>query len=133
MSSLDVLSSDPIPVDATAFEDGLASAKQLGGQGRLDEALQAWTNLRQRFPTDHGTATAAFLMGGAVHGGRVLADWPGLGQGQLFENRDLQPTLDIRAVAKGLLGPHLGIAPTNLARVFPDSEKIGPTAGLLTL
>jgi uncharacterized protein (DUF1501 family) len=48
--------------------------------------------------TDHGTGTAAFLAGGAVAGGRVLADWPGLGTGQLFENRDLQPTLDIRAV-----------------------------------
>ena len=81
--------------------------------------------------TDHGTATAAFLIGGAVAGGRVLADWPGLAKGQLFEDRDLQPTLDIRAVAKGLLGPHFGLAPGGLATVFPDSERIKPSPGLL--
>jgi uncharacterized protein (DUF1501 family) len=81
--------------------------------------------------TDHGTATAAFLIGGAVAGGRVLADWPGLAAGQLFEDRDLQPTLDIRAVAKGLLGPHLGLSAASLAKVFPDSESVAPKAGLL--
>ncbi len=81
--------------------------------------------------TDHGTGTAAFLMGGAVAGGRVLADWPGLGAGQLFEDRDLQPTLDIRAVAKGLLGPHLGLSAADLAKVFPNSEGVAPKHGLL--
>jgi uncharacterized protein (DUF1501 family) len=81
--------------------------------------------------TDHGTGTAAFLAGGAVAGGRVLADWPGLGAGQLFEDRDLQPTLDIRALAKGLLGPHFGISPADLATVFPDSGSVTPKAGLL--
>jgi uncharacterized protein (DUF1501 family) len=81
--------------------------------------------------TDHGTGTAAFLMGGAVAGGQVLADWPGLAQRQLFEDRDLQPTLDIRAVAKGLLGPHLGLTAANLATVFPDSDSVTPKTGLL--
>ena len=81
--------------------------------------------------TDHGTGTAAFLMGGAVAGGRVLADWPGLGRQQLFEDRDLQPTLDIRAVAKGLLGPHFGLPAAALATVFPHSDSIAPKIGLL--
>lgn len=81
--------------------------------------------------TDHGTGTAAFLMGGAVAGGRVLVDWPGLAAGQLFENRDLQPTLDMRAVAKGLLGPHFGISGAGLATVFPDSDNVAPKSGLL--
>jgi uncharacterized protein (DUF1501 family) len=81
--------------------------------------------------TDHGTATAAFVMGGRINGGRVLADWPGVGRGQLFEDRDLQPTLDIRAVAKGLLGPHLGISADGLATVFPDSNSATPAASLL--
>jgi uncharacterized protein (DUF1501 family) len=81
--------------------------------------------------TDHGTGTAAFLLGGAVNGGRVVADWPGLGRAQLFEDRDLQPTLDIRAVAKGLLGPHLGLSAVNLANVFPDSAAVGMKMGLL--
>jgi uncharacterized protein (DUF1501 family) len=83
--------------------------------------------------TDHGTGTAAFLMGGAIAGGRVLVDWPGLAAGQLFENRDLQPTLDIRAVAKGLLGPHFGISKSGLATVFPDSENFAPKSGLLKI
>jgi uncharacterized protein (DUF1501 family) len=81
--------------------------------------------------TDHGTGTAAFLMGGAVAGGRVLADWPGLGPKQLFEDRDLQPTLDIRAIAKGLLGPHFRLPPAGLERVFPNSDSVAPKIGLL--
>lgn len=81
--------------------------------------------------TDHGTGTVAFLMGGAVAGGRVVVDWPGLGQGQLFEDRDLQPTLDIRAVAKGVLGRHFRLSPDQLATVFPGSERVPPKAGLL--
>ncbi|WP_428488150.1 DUF1501 domain-containing protein [Rhodopila sp.] len=81
--------------------------------------------------TDHGTGTAAILMGGAVAGGRVLADWPGLGARQLFEDRDLQPTLDIRAVTKGLLGPLLGLSAAGLTKVFPDSESVTPRSGLL--
>ncbi|WP_158923709.1 DUF1501 domain-containing protein [Acidisphaera sp. S103] len=83
--------------------------------------------------TDHGTGTVALLMGGAVAGGRVLVDWPGLGQRQLFENRDLQPTLDIRAVAKGVLGPLFGISAAGLATVFPDSESVAPKTGMLKI
>jgi uncharacterized protein (DUF1501 family) len=81
--------------------------------------------------TDHGTGTAAFLVGGSVAGGRVLAEWPGVRPGQLFEDRDLQPTLDIRAIAKGVLGPHFGLSATALATVFPGSDRITPQAGLL--
>nr|WP_294555568.1 DUF1501 domain-containing protein [uncultured Rhodopila sp.] len=81
--------------------------------------------------TDHGTGTAAFLMGGAVPGGKVMVDWPGLRQDQLFEDRDLQPTLDLRAVTKGVLGPHFGLSAGSLATVFPDSGGIAPKTGLL--
>jgi uncharacterized protein (DUF1501 family) len=81
--------------------------------------------------TDHGTGTAAFLMGGAIAGGRVLADWPGLGPGQLFEDRDLQPTLDIRAVAKGVVGPHFGLNGVGLASIFPNSDHVAAKTGLL--
>lgn len=81
--------------------------------------------------TDHGTGTAAFLIGGGVAGGRVLADWPGLKPAQLFEDRDLQPTVDIRAVAKGLLGAHFGLSPAGLATVFPGTEALTATPGLL--
>lgn len=82
--------------------------------------------------TDHGTATIALLAGGAVRGGRVVADWPGLQAAQLFEARDLRPTTDVRAVFKGVLVDLLGLSPVVLARdVFPGSEKIAPMAGLV--
>jgi uncharacterized protein (DUF1501 family) len=81
--------------------------------------------------TDHGTATVAFVLGGAVAGGRVLGTWPGLSQSQLFEDRDLAPTTDLRSVAKGLLSRHLGLPPTALGAVFPDSAAASPMGGLL--
>ena len=81
--------------------------------------------------TDHGTGTVAFVLGGAVHGGRVQADWPGLGQGRLFENRDLQPTADLRSVAKGLLAQHFGLDAPALSKVFPDSVQASAMRGLM--
>jgi len=81
--------------------------------------------------TDHGTAGVAFLLGGAVRGGRVLADWPGLSPDRLFESRDLAPTLDLRRVAKGLLASHLGLDGAALGRAFPDSATAAPLAGLV--
>lgn len=78
--------------------------------------------------TDHGTGGVAFLLGGAVRGGRVLADWPGLGS--LLDDRDLRPTLDLRAVAKGVLAAH-GLDAAALATVFPDSADAPPCTGLL--
>jgi uncharacterized protein (DUF1501 family) len=82
--------------------------------------------------TDHGTGTVAFLAGGALRGGRMVADWPGLKPAQLYEARDLKPTTDLRAVLKGLLRDHLRVEESVLAStVFPDSADIVPTAGLV--
>jgi uncharacterized protein (DUF1501 family) len=82
--------------------------------------------------TDHGTGTVAFLAGGALRGGRVVADWPGLKQAQLYEERDLRPTIDLRAVLKGLLRDHLQVDERALAStVFPDSTGVTPIAGLV--
>lgn len=82
--------------------------------------------------TDHGTGTCALLYGGAVRGGRVIADWPGLAQANLFEGRDLKPTRDMRAVIKGVLTEHIGINPDHLATsIFPQSTAIAPLAGLI--
>ncbi len=81
--------------------------------------------------TDHGTATVAFLLGGRIAGGRVSATWPGLGPGQLFQDRDLAPTADIRALAKGVLAGQFGLSPSALSRVFPESSKAEPITGLL--
>jgi uncharacterized protein (DUF1501 family) len=83
--------------------------------------------------TDHGTATVALLAGGALKGGRVIADWPGVKEASLYENRDLRPTTDLRAVLKGLLKDHLRVEDRPLSGdVFPDSGDARPMEGLLT-
>lgn len=81
--------------------------------------------------TDHGTGGAAFLLGGAVSGGRIIADWPGLADAQLFENRDLRTTTDLRALCKGVLREHLAVPDAALETVFPDSRSIKPLEGLI--
>ena len=82
--------------------------------------------------TDHGTGAAAFLLGGAVNGGQVLSDWPGLAPSQLYQGRDLRPTLDLREVFKGVLRDHFGVAEQQLGTiVFPDSARVPPSAGLM--
>jgi uncharacterized protein (DUF1501 family) len=83
--------------------------------------------------TDHGTATVALFAGGALRGDRVLADWPGLKDADLVDNRDLKPTTDLRSVLKGLLRDHLHIDERRLdAAVFPDSAAARPIGGLVT-
>jgi len=82
--------------------------------------------------TDHGTATAAYLLGGAVSGGRVVADWPGLSPRELYQDRDLRPTLDLRSVMKGLLAEHLAVPARALeSSVFPESGAARPLTGLV--
>jgi uncharacterized protein (DUF1501 family) len=82
--------------------------------------------------TDHGTGTVAFLAGGALQGGRVMTDWPGLKPAQLYEARDLKPTTDLRSVLKGLLRDHLRVEERALAStVFPGSADVPPMAGLV--
>jgi len=82
--------------------------------------------------TDHGTGTVAFLAGGAIKGGRVITDWPGLKPAQLYEGRDLNPTTDVRAVLKGLLADQFGLSAAVLgSNVFPDSGAVAQTKGLV--
>jgi uncharacterized protein (DUF1501 family) len=81
--------------------------------------------------TDHGTGAAALLLGGAVRGGRVLADWPGLKPAALHEGRDLRPTTSLHAVLKGVLRDHLGLEARGLDATFPASAAERPIAGLV--
>lgn len=82
--------------------------------------------------TDHGTGTIALLAGGAIKGARVMSDWPGLKVADLYQNRDLKPTTDLRGVLKGLLRDHLGLGDRVLAEnVFPDSAAVRPMQGLV--
>jgi uncharacterized protein (DUF1501 family) len=80
---------------------------------------------------DHGVGTLALLAGGAVKGGRGIYDWPGLADAKLYQNRDLAPTTDLRAVLKGVLAEHFEAPAGMLATsVFPDSAAVKPLAGL---
>lgn len=82
--------------------------------------------------TDHGTGTTAFLAGGAVKGGRVITDWPGLKPTELYQGRDLAPTTDLRRIAKGIMAELYDIPDTAMATtIFPDSEAVAPMKGLV--
>jgi uncharacterized protein (DUF1501 family) len=73
--------------------------------------------------TDHGEASLAMLLGGAVRGGQVIADWPGLAPGALYEGRDLKPTTDLEALIGAALAQHFSIEPLRvMAALFPDSR-----------
>ncbi len=82
--------------------------------------------------TDHGTGGVAFLLGGAVSGGGVHAEWTGLSQAALQDGRDQPARTDLRALFKGLLAEHMGVSNTALASVvFPDSAGVQPLRGLI--
>lgn len=82
--------------------------------------------------TDHGTGSAAFLLGGAVSGGKFGGDWPGLAPKALFEGRDLAPANDIRSVFMAILQDHWGLAGDLLGRsVFPDATGVRALPGLV--
>ena len=138
----------------THYNEGIANGRLAQLLGALDAALAAVeTNMGPAWSetvvalitefgrtaringtdgTDHGTGTVALLAGGALKGGRVVADWPGLKSGDLFENRDLKATIDLRAVLKGLLKDHLRADERALAEnVFPGSAGVRPMTGLV--
>ncbi len=138
----------------THFNEGIAKGRLSQLLGALDDALAAvktnmgpaWSEtvvaLMTEFGrtaqingtdgTDHGTATVALLVGGALKGGRVIADWPGLRTPDLYEGRDLRPTADLRTVLKGLLKDHLRADERTLAQnVFPGSDAVKPMTGLV--
>ena len=138
----------------THFNEGIAQGRLSQLLGALDEALAAiksnmgpaWretvvalatefgrtARINGTSGTDHGTATVALLVGGALKGGRVIADWPGLKPADLYQNRDLKPTTDLRAVLKGALRDHLHAEEKALAQtVFPGSEAVKPMTGLV--
>lgn len=139
----------------THYNEGIATGQLARLLGALDGALAAaqdnmgpaWretvvvlitefgrtARINGTFGTDHGTATVMLLAGGALKGGRVIADWPGLKTANLLENRDLKPTTDVRAVLKGLFKDHLRADARALATdVFPGSEDVKPIEGLVT-
>jgi uncharacterized protein (DUF1501 family) len=120
------------------LDAGLATLRQELGPAWKDTAVLLLTEFGRTAAingtrgTDHGTATAAFLLGGAVAGGRVIADWPGLSARVLYQGRDLAPTLDVRSVLKGVLAEHLAVPARALEQqVFPESSTARPQRGLM--
>jgi uncharacterized protein (DUF1501 family) len=82
--------------------------------------------------TDHGTASTALLLGGALRAGGIVGDWPTLAPAKLFENRDTAPTLDMRGLFKGLLAAQYGMDRRSLDTVvFPDSAAVAPASGII--
>lgn len=82
--------------------------------------------------TDHGTGGSMFLAGGALRGGRVAGRWPGIGTGELYQNRDVHATTDFRSVFKGVLAAHLGVAEALLeSQVFPGGRAAEPLDDLV--
>ena len=83
--------------------------------------------------TDHGTGAAAMLLGGAVKGGRVMADWPGLAPADLYEGRDLRPTLGLDTLISQVCAEAFKADPGKMARVlFPSTKPGKPLDQLLT-
>ena len=120
------------------LDAGLATLRQELGPAWQETAVLLLTEFGRTAAingtrgTDHGTATAAFLLGGAVAGGRVIADWPGLSPRALYQGRDLAPTLDVRSVLKGILAEHLAVpSPALEQEVFPESFAARPLRGLV--
>ena len=148
-------------IAALAFEGWDTHANEGGATGRLANLLSGldrffaafargmitfWANtailvvtefrhtarVNGTFGTDHGVSTAPHLVGGAVRGGRVIADWPGLKEAQFYEQRDLRPTTDVRAVCKGVVVNLFGASGAVAVQcIFPGTHSVAPIKGLI--
>jgi len=118
------------------MDEGLVALKQALGDVWRRTAVLVVTEFGRTarvngtMGTDHGTGGAAFILGGAVQGGRILGDWPGLAPANLFQNRDLWPTTDMRSLAKGLLSHHLRLPMAAVEAAFPNSAEAAPLGGI---
>jgi len=74
--------------------------------------------------TDHGVGAAAFALGGAVDGGRVVADWRGLAAGSLVDGRDVPVTTDLRGLFAGALVSQLGLSEGEALESFPERGEL---------
>jgi uncharacterized protein (DUF1501 family) len=81
--------------------------------------------------TDHGTAGAGFVLGPRISRSQVIADWPGLSAGELYEGRDLRPTLDTRSLLKAAVQGTFDLTGAQAERIFPDSREAPPVPGLM--
>ncbi len=82
--------------------------------------------------TDHGTGSAAMILGGDVKGGRVLSDWPSLNQSNLYEGRDLKPTLNLDTLIASIAAASFGVDADKVAKtLFPNNSNSKLIDGLI--
>ncbi len=117
--------------------DGLVALAAACGDAWRDTVLLVATEfgrsvgMNRMGGTDHGAASVAFLMGGAVAGGHVTGRWPGLAPKSLYRGRDLRPTTDVHAICKAVLLDHLGLPHHAVDRlVFSGHSAVKPLSGL---
>ena len=117
-------------LDAFRIEMGEAAWKTTAVACVTEMGRRAYVN--GTTGTDHGVASVAFLLGGAINGNKVFGSWPGLANADLVNGASLRATTDMRAVFKGLLQDHLGVPRTLLdTEVFPASQTVAPMQDLL--
>ena len=82
--------------------------------------------------TDHGTGAVAMMVGGAVRGGRIVSDWPGVSSANLLDGRDLKPTLALDTLVNEVCAQSFTMEPDRLSKVlFPHGGRGKPMPGLL--
>lgn len=117
--------------------DGIMAYRKEAGASWVDTTMVVMTEFgRTARPngtggTDHGTAGAGFVIGPSLSRSGVVTDWPGLGDRSLFEGRDLKPTLDTRAVLKGVIAGVFDLTAAQTGRVFPGSDGVRPVYDLI--
>lgn len=110
----------------TELDQGLASLRKGLGEQWKNTAVIIATEFGRTVAengtggTDHGTASAMFLAGGAVRGGHVYGQWPGLDKNKLYQGRDLAPTSDSRQWISAVLKQHWQLSSRQLNTVFPS-------------
>jgi uncharacterized protein (DUF1501 family) len=122
------------------LSDGLAGFAQQLGPAYSDTVVMVISEFGRTMRengnggTDHGHGNVTWVMGGPVRGGRIYGRWPGLGPGELYQERDLAVTTDFREPISAVLRGHLGLSPTQLASIFPDRPTdSGNTARLVAV
>ena len=110
--------------------EGLAALARAAGEAWHDTIVVVLSEFGRTFRengnrgTDHGHGNVIWILGGAVSGGRVYGDWPGLAPAQLYQKRDLAVTTDFRTVLAAILERHIGLADRQLEAVLPGAPPV---------
>lgn len=82
--------------------------------------------------TDHGTGSMAMLMGGAIKGGRIVGDWPGLRESDLYAGRDLMPTTSLEGLISSAVAEHFALDPQLASKKLFPGQNLAMMSGLVT-